>query len=105
LASKGDVLLPEHFPILTGEKDKVEFDISLVEDDYCKMFTEMIDNNFPKIVSVSADHIYHHMNSALEKALISAAMKYTSSNQVKTAELLGVSRNTLRDRIAKYGLY
>jgi DNA-binding NtrC family response regulator len=103
--SKGDMLLPEHFPILTGETENVELDLSLVEDDYCKMFNEIIDKNFEKIVSISGDHVYPHLNSALEKALISAALKYTKSNQVKSAELLGISRNTLRDRIAKYGLY
>ncbi len=103
--SKDDILLPEHFPILAGETDKVELDLSQIEDDYCKMFSEIIDKNFNKIVSISSDHIYHHLNSALEKALISGALKYTSSNQVKASELLGISRNTLRDRIAKYGLY
>jgi DNA-binding NtrC family response regulator len=103
--SKGDVLLPEHFPILSGEIEKVEIDLSSIDDDYCKMFSEIIDTNFGKIVSISGDHVYQHLNSALEKAMISAALKYTGSNQVKAAELLGVSRNTLRDRIAKYGLY
>jgi len=103
--SKGEMLLPEHFPVLSGEKEKVELDLSHVEDDYCKMFTELISGNFEKIVSISSDHIYQHLNSALEKAMISAALKYTASNQVKASELLGISRNTLRDRIAKYGLY
>jgi two-component system nitrogen regulation response regulator GlnG len=103
--SKGDVLMPEHFPILSGEVEKVEIDLSQIDDDYCKMFSEIIDVNFPRIVSVSENHVYQHLNSALEKAMISAALKYTGSNQVKASELLGVSRNTLRDRIAKYGLY
>lgn len=103
--SKGNVLLPEHFPVLSGEKETVEFDLSKMEEDYCKMFTDIIDKNFNKIVDISGDHIYHHLNSALEKAMISAALKYTGSNQVKAAELLGISRNTLRDRISKYGLF
>ncbi len=103
--SKGETLLPEHFPVLSGESEKVEIDLSSIEEDYCKMFSEMIDRNFEKIVNISGDHIYQHLNSALEKAMISAALKYTRSNQVRSAELLGISRNTLRDRIAKYGLY
>ncbi|MCP4582544.1 MAG: sigma-54-dependent Fis family transcriptional regulator [candidate division Zixibacteria bacterium] len=103
--SKGDVLMPEHFPILSGEVENVELDLSQVEDDYCKMFSDIIDKNFEKIISISGDHIYQHLNSALEKAMISAALKYTKSNQVKSSELLGVSRNTLRDRISKYGLF
>jgi len=103
--SKGDMLLPEHFPILTGEHEKVDLDFSQIENDYCKMFSEIISTNFDKFVAISADHIYHHLNSALEKSLISSALKYTGSNQVKASELLGISRNTLRDRIAKYGLY
>jgi len=102
---KGNVLLPEHFPVLSGESEKIEIDMSLAEDDYCKMFTDIIGKNFDRIVGISADHIYDHLNSALEKAMISAALKHTGSNQVKAAELLGISRNTLRDRIAKYGLY
>ncbi len=103
--SKGDVLQPDHFPVLSGEVEKVELDLSQIDDDYCRMFTEIIDNNFDKIVGISGNHVYSHLNSALEKAVISAALKFTGSNQVKAAELLGVSRNTLRDRIAKYGLY
>jgi two-component system nitrogen regulation response regulator GlnG len=103
--SKGEILLPEHFPVLSGEVEKVELNLSDIDDDYCRMFTDIIDTNFDKIAGISANHVYQHLNSALEKAMISAALKYTGSNQVKASELLGVSRNTLRDRIAKYGLY
>ena len=103
--SKGNLLLPEHFPVLSGDTEKMDLDLSTIEEDYCKMFSEMVDKNFDKIVSISSERIYQHLNSALEKAMISAALKFTKSNQVKSAELLGISRNTLRDRIAKYGLY
>lgn len=103
--SKGDVLLPEHFPVLSGDTEKMDLDLSTIEEDYCKMFSELVDRNFEKIVSISSERIYQHLNSALEKAMISAALKFTHSNQVRSAELLGISRNTLRDRIAKYGLY
>ena len=37
--------------------------------------------------------------------MIASCLKQFDGNQVKTAEALGISRNTLRDRIAKYGIY
>jgi DNA-binding protein Fis len=42
--------------------------------------------------------------SALEKAVIEKVLKNTESNQLRSAKILGISRNTLRDRMAKYQL-
>ena len=41
--------------------------------------------------------------SKLEKSLIIKALKKMDDNQVQTAKLLGITRNTLRSRIAEYG--
>ncbi len=38
----------------------------------------------------------------LEKALIGMALQKSENNQVVTAKLLGISRNTLRDRLERY---
>lgn len=103
--AKNNVLLPEHFPVLSETNETVRFDLEVVEEDYSRMFAEYINPNFEKILAVSEGHVYHHLQSGFERALISAALRHTGSNQVKAAELLGISRNTLRDRIAKYGLY
>ena len=102
---KGEILLPEHFPILSDKSETVHIDLEEIEEDYAHMFAQLISPNFDKLVAVSDNHIYSHLQSGFERALISAALKYTGSNQVKAAELLGISRNTLRDRISKYGLY
>jgi DNA-binding protein Fis len=40
----------------------------------------------------------------LEKALIHMAMEKSSQNQVLAAKILGISRNTLRDRLERYRL-
>jgi len=40
----------------------------------------------------------------MERLLIEAALHKTGGNQVRAAKLLGISRNTLRNRIAKFGL-
>jgi sigma-54-specific transcriptional regulator len=39
----------------------------------------------------------------LERLLIKRALEKTGGNQVHAAKLLGISRNTLRNRIEKYG--
>ena len=103
--AKGDILLPEEFPVLSEHRETVRIDLEQIEADYARMFSEVLTPNFEKIMSISGSHIYHHLQSGFEKALISAVLRFTSSNQVKASELLGISRNTLRDRISKYGLY
>lgn len=103
--AKGEVLIPEDFPVLSEHRDTVKIDLDQIEADYAKMFTDILSPNFEKILSISGSHVYHHLQSGFEKALMSSVLKYTGSNQVKAAELLGISRNTLRDRISKYGLY
>lgn len=40
----------------------------------------------------------------VEKMLIGKALRKTSRNQVQAAKLLGINRNTLRNRMQKYGL-
>ncbi len=42
--------------------------------------------------------------SVTEKKLITKALEKTGGNQVRAAKLLGIHRNTLRNRIEKYGL-
>lgn len=40
----------------------------------------------------------------VEKPLIELALKQFNGNQVKTAQLLGINRNTLRKKIENYGI-
>ncbi|HBZ00255.1 MAG TPA: sigma-54-dependent Fis family transcriptional regulator, partial [candidate division Zixibacteria bacterium] len=103
--AKGDILLPEDFPVLSEHRETIRIDLEQIEADYAKMFADILNPNFEKMVSISGNHLYHHLQSGFEKALMSAVLKFTGSNQVKASELLGISRNTLRDRISKYGLY
>jgi DNA-binding protein Fis len=45
------------------------------------------------------------MIELVEEALIDRALHQCSFNQVHAARLLGISRNTLRHRMQKYGLH
>ncbi len=46
--------------------------------------------------------IYEIVIRSVEKPLIEVAMHYAQGNQSKAAELLGINRNTLRNRLIKH---
>ncbi|UCD16875.1 MAG: sigma-54-dependent Fis family transcriptional regulator [Candidatus Zixiibacteriota bacterium] len=103
--TKAELLQPEDFPISSELNSKVEIDLDNLQDDYTELFRKIIDPVLPKLINNSEGKIYYFLESALERALISACLKHFGSNQVKTSEILGISRNTLRDRIARYNIY
>lgn len=103
--TKTPVLQLEDFPIFSDDSGKLEIDLEGMQDDYTEMFARLIDPLFPKMIASSEGRAYHLMQSAMERALISACLKHYNSNQVKASEALGISRNTLRDRISKYNIY
>ena len=95
----GEVLLPEHIAL---EEEIVDFDE--VKDDCQQMFAKIIEPLFDKLKMSGEGQLYQQLTSALEKALIQITMEKVGGNQVRAAQLLGVSRNTLRDRLKKFGL-
>lgn len=48
--------------------------------------------------------LYQLVIAEVERPLLQTAMEYTGSNQTRTAELLGISRSTLRKKLALYQL-
>ncbi len=103
--AKSDMLQAEDFPMFKEENNKVEIDLDSLQENYTAMFERLIDPIFPKLVAGSSGRAYQLMQSSMEKALIAATLKHFNSNQVKASEMLGISRNTLRDRISRYGIY
>jgi two-component system nitrogen regulation response regulator GlnG len=103
--TKSDTLQAEDFPVFSELDSKVEIDLDNLQDDYAELFSKIIDPVLPKLINNSSGKIYYFLESALERALISACLRHFGSNQVKTSEILGISRNTLRDRMAKYNIF
>ncbi len=103
--TKSDILQPEDFPVFSELDSKIEIDLDHLQEDYTEIFKKIIDPVLPKLINSSEGKIYYFLESALERALISACLRHFGSNQVKTSEILGISRNTLRDRISKYNIY
>ncbi len=54
------------------------------------------------MTKVTNFNLYETVISEVEKALIAIVLKETGSNQVQTAKILGINRNTLRTKIKEY---
>lgn len=50
------------------------------------------------------DDLHERIIQEVEKPLVETVMKHTGGNQSRAAEILGVTRSTLRTRIKRYGL-
>jgi len=48
--------------------------------------------------------LYHVVLSEVEPAILKVVMKHVEGNQTEAAEVLGVSRGTLRKKLKLYGL-
>jgi len=48
--------------------------------------------------------LYHVVLSEVEPAILAVVMKHVGGNQSEAAEMLGVSRGTLRKKLKLYGL-
>jgi len=103
--SKNDELQPEDFTIFSEDRSKSTVDVSTLQDDYYEAFKKIVDPAMARLIANSPGQIFHLLEAAFEQAVISSCLKHFDGNQVKTSETLGISRNTLRDRVARYQIY
>lgn len=100
---KSDFLMPDDFEsFLEAKAGFKEIDLDAAGDDYYAVFWSMLEPVFDGICMKNKGSIYENINMGLEKALIHMAMEKSRNNQVLAAKLLGISRNTLRDRLERY---
>ncbi len=105
MMGRADILTLEDFPAYT-ERNTTNGKKNLeIKSDYTDSFKNIIEPVMPKLILNSPGQIYQFLESAFERAIISSCLKLFNGNQVKTSESLGISRNTLRDRISRYDLY
>ncbi len=100
---RGEVLLPQHFPFLAeGEEERAAILRTL--EDRRDLFLTVLEPQFETLCQTHAGQVFDTLVGDLEKALLQLALKRVDGNQVQAAKLLGISRNTLRDRMTRYGL-
>ena len=100
ILAKGDVLTAEDI-IFDTEDSAISF---ANEEELEKNLNKMLDPLFSDILRFWGTGLHSNLLEKVEKFLIQKSLAETSGNQVQAAKLLGISRNTLRHRIEKYGL-
>ena len=97
---KGEVMTAEDI-IFDIEGEAVTF---VNEEELENTLTKMFDPFFTEILRFWGTGLHSNLLEKIEKFLVQKALTETKGNQVQAAKLLGISRNTLRNRIDKYNL-
>jgi Fis family transcriptional regulator len=65
---------------------------------------EALDEYFTHLNGHAPIGLYDLVLQEVEQPLLETVMSHTGSNQTRAAEVLGISRSTLRKKLAQYGL-
>ncbi len=99
---------------LTREKDRLEVgnnphtpaeDQHPGNQGYDQVFDRTLGPIFDQIIRDCRGHVYDRLLSGLEKTMLSEVLRYVNHNQVRASQLLGISRNTLRERMKRYDIF
>ena len=102
LLNKTGVLAPEDLPIGNERTGGIRPDGSASAENLCDSFRRVMEPVFGALSAENRGTLYDRTVSEFERALIGLAMERVGGNQVKAARLLGISRNTLRNRIDRF---
>jgi len=91
ILSNGTVIEKKDLPIAENDSYSIKDFLEEKLKRYLKDMTKITNCN-----------LYDTVHSEVEKALISIVFRETGKNQLKTAKILGINRNTLRSKIREY---
>jgi Fis family transcriptional regulator len=69
-----------------------------------ELVRQQIDQYFDELDGEISQDLYDLVVGQVEHALLEAALAQSNNNQSKAAEMLGISRGTLRTRMKLFGL-
>ena len=65
---------------------------------------QALDDYFDRLDGTEPNDLYHLVMSQAERPLLERVMCHTGGNQTRAAALLGISRATLRKKLALYNI-
>ncbi len=96
----GDIITEDHIEFLDRKK---EYDAnSLNRKQVIDRLKDKIENIMPEVIQLFKDGIHANIIETVEETIIMKVLEECGNNQVRAAEMLGISRNTLRHRLKKY---
>jgi two-component system nitrogen regulation response regulator GlnG len=99
LLTPNQVLMPSDFPGL-GSSDE----LGNHEDSLEALVARKLQNSLSQMNLQELDNLYEMVLHQVERPLINIILQHTRANQVRTAEILGINRNTLRKKINTLGI-
>ena len=99
----GQVLLPEHFPELSGhQRFLLQRLLQVLRAVLLVLMSERVDEFIES--GAAAGSLHAEIRIAVEKPLFEFILERTGWNRRKAAEILGINRNTLHSKMAEYGI-
>ncbi|WP_028320881.1 sigma-54-dependent transcriptional regulator [Desulfatiglans anilini] len=101
LLSQGDMILPEHIQLV---RDGTAASPGEERGSVFERIERKMDELFPDLLRAVEETGSGDMLEILERGCIIRVLGHCGQNQVKAARMLGISRNTLRLRMKKFGI-
>jgi Fis family transcriptional regulator len=82
--------------------------LTVLRKDYTETLSECVRNALRFYLRHLGDYevqdLHHLVIAEVERPLIMTVLEHTQGNQTRTASMLGMSRSTLRKKMAHYGI-
>jgi two-component system nitrogen regulation response regulator GlnG len=95
------VLISEFFPVELRQQASAASESETGSAEKSSDLQAMIDDR----LRAGSRNLYAEASEAMERVLLTTVLKNTQGNQSKAADILGITRGSLRNKIRSLGIY